>query len=188
MSRIRIDLRLAAASVLALAAGIGVLAITRPPQTVEALVAAADLPPGMPLAGLDLETRDLAPLPGLVPSRRLDRLSEHSLLIPLGKGEPLFESMLGAEGDRPHGVALTLSPGNSVQGQVVPGDAVDIYATSGGETSLLASRIVVLWVESGRGGLSGFDVALVLAVDEDLAPALIQAAHTGSIDLARVPR
>lgn len=187
MKAVRLDLRLMAASALALMAGLAVHLATRPEPTTEVLVAATVLPPGVPLAELEVDTRSLPPLPGLVEASRLDSVSQHSLLAALAPGEPLLESLLLPPGDRPDSVALTLDPSQAVQGDLLPGDRVDIYASGDEGTAQIAWDVLVLSV-GASSGMAGEQVALVLAADPDLAAAIIAAAAGSRIDLVRRAR
>jgi hypothetical protein len=76
--------------------------------------------------------------------------------------------------------------GHAVQGQLIAGDLVDIYVTDDLETRLLAASIKVISAEVDTVGLVGSDVALLLAVDDALAPRLVAAMQTAAIDLVRV--
>lgn len=187
MRAIRLDLRLVVASTLALVAGLAVHLATRPEPTTEVLVAAAVLPPGVPLADLEVATRSLPPLPGLVEASRLDSVAEHSLVAALAPGEPLLESLLLPPGDLPDSVALTLDPSQAVQGDLLPGDRVDLYASDDDGTTPIAWDVLVLSVGTA-GGMAGEQVALVLAADPDLAAAIIAAAAGARIDLVRRAR
>jgi hypothetical protein len=184
-----VDLRLAVAAILALAAGAGVPAVTRPAPQVEVLVAETPLPPGVRLADLPVTTRWMTPLPGLVPADQAAALADHSLAAALAPGDPLLSSLLMAPpADRPDVAALTLDPAHAVQGDLVAGDHIDVYVSRTGTTELLAPDVVVLAAAAGSGGLGGSDVSLLLAVDRDLARALIEAIHTAEVDLVRRPR
>ena len=189
MKRVRFDLRLAVAALMALAAGLGVLALTRPQPTVEALVAGAHLPPGVPLGDLNVESRAMSAAPGLIVLDELEALSDHSLAVGIAEGELLLDSLLvPPRADRPLAAAITLDLNHAVQGDLVPGDVVDVYATSAGETTLLAAAVVVTAVDHGSGSLGGREVSLVIAVDDSLAMEIIAATHSAAIDLVRRAR
>lgn len=187
MNRARLDLRLVAAAGLALIAGLVVLSLTQPPERISVLVAAEALPAGVPFESLALREEAVEPLHGLVPSDRSSDLTGWSLSVPIEKGAPLTESVLSPPpGSLPDLIAVTLEPGHAVQGRLVAGDAVDIYVTDDSGTRLLAESVAVIAAEIGSGGLAGGDVALLVAVDELLAPELVSAMRTAEIDLVRV--
>ena len=189
MRRIQVDLRLAVAAILAVTAGAVVHAVTRPAPQVEVLVAEAALPPGVRLGDLPVVGRWMTPLPGLVPADRAASLADHSLGAALAPGDPLLASLLVAPPtDRPDVAALTLDPAHAVQGDLVAGDRIDVYVSRMGATELLAPDVLVLAAATGSGGLGGSDVSLLVAVDRDLARALVDAVHTAEIDLVRRPR
>ncbi|HAX81303.1 MAG TPA: hypothetical protein DCY40_01890 [Actinobacteria bacterium] len=186
MKRVHLDLRLAGAAVLALIAGAGVHTLTRPVATVEVLVAAEALPPGVRLGDLALTIGSAPPLPGLVRAEQAEALADHTLGAALAPGDPILATLLvSPPGDRPDVAALTLDPAHAVQGDLVPGDRVDIYVSALGSTELLASDVLVLAASTGSGGLDGGDTSLLLAVDEDLAARLVAAVHNAEIDLVR---
>jgi hypothetical protein len=83
-------------------------------------------------------------------------------------------------------IAITLEREHAVQGSLEAGDLVDVYVTDETGTRLLAESITVISAELGVEGFGGIDVALLLAVDDLLAPALIEATQTASIDLVLV--
>ena len=189
MRRFHLDIRLAVAAVLAVAAGAAVHAITRPAPAIEVLVAAAPLPPGVRLGDLEVATLSMSPLPGLVSADRASELADHSLSASLAEGDPLLASLLVAPStDRPDVAALTLDPAHAVQGDLIAGDRIDVFVSRAGVTELLASDVLVLAATTGNGGLGGGDTALLLAVDRTLARELVEAVHTAEIDLVRRPR
>lgn len=184
--RLQVDLRLVFAGVLALAAGLGVHALTRPAPTVEAVVAAGPLPPGVPIADLPVATRSLPPDDGLLTRDDLAVMAGHSLATALDAGDPILRSLLVTPSGAGFDVmALTLDPAHAVQGALAPGDLVDIYATGIEGTIRLATEVLVLDAVLGAGGLGGSDVSLLVAVDDDLAHTLVAAARAGELDLVR---
>ena len=189
MRRVHLDLRLVIAGVLALGAGLAVHALTRPDPTIDAVVAAGPLAPGVRLADLPLTTRTMTAGPGLLASADLPSVADHALIAALDAGDPLLGALLAPPADSGRDIiGLTLDPAHAVQGAVVAGDRVDIYATSDDGTHRLATGVLVLDALAGAGGLGGNDVALLLAVDDDLALALVAAARGGQLDLVRLGR
>jgi hypothetical protein len=187
MSRIRLDLRLVAAAGLALLAGLGVWSLTRPPERVTVLVAAETLPAGMPLRDLALQEASVEPLSGLILAEEAAEFADWTLSVPVSGGSPLTAAvLLPPPGLIPDMIALTLEREHAVQGSLEAGDLVDVYVTDETGTRLLAESITVISAELGAEGFGGIDVALLLAVDDLLAPALIEATQTASIDLVLV--
>ncbi|MEX1208024.1 MAG: SAF domain-containing protein [Acidimicrobiia bacterium] len=187
MSRVRLDLRLVAAGALALIAGLTVLSLTRPAARVEVLVAAEALPAGVPLDTFAFTKTSVEPIAGLVLADQAPELVGWTLAVDLSEGAPLTDSILEPPpGAEPHLIAVTLEMGHAVQGQLIAGDLVDIYVTDDLETRLLAASVKVISAEVDTVGLVGSDVALLLAVDDALAPRLVAAMQTAAIDLVRV--
>jgi len=188
MRRIRIDLRLAAAAALALVTGLGVLALTRPPTRVTALVAAKPLPSGSVLGDAALQEIRTEAVDGLLLAGELDALAEHTIRVPIAQGWPLTHAVLeppaGTTSDL---LALTLERGHAVQGLLVPGDRVDIFVSDDVGTRLLATAVQVVAVELGDGGIGVDDVSMLIALDDRaLVPTLIGAMRTAALDLVLV--
>lgn len=188
MTRVRVDLRLVAAAGLALVAGLGVLALTRPAERVAVLVAGEPLPAGIRLADATLYEADIEPLDGLLLLDEAGDVAGWTLRVPVPAGAPLTHAMLAPpEGATPDLIGLTLDRAHAVQGRLDPGDLVDIYVTDDDSTRLLAAAVQVVSAEVGTGGLSGNDVSLLLAVEDgSLAPDLVAAIHAAAIDLVLV--
>lgn len=188
----RVDRRTAAGVVLAAAAALAVLVLTRPPTTVPTLVAAVDIPAGAPLAADDIAVRFVPSADGLVRGDGLGELAGWSLASPLAAGEPLLPSLLRAPARiaRPDVIAVALPESQAVLGQLAGGDYVDIYATTrdtGTEpaaTELLAADVYVVESRQDGGSLSGTAmVELLLAVDDELAGRLAAALHSAELDI-----
>ena len=189
MKRVQVDLRLLAAAAFAVAAGVAVHAATRPPATVDAIVAVEHVAPGTPLGDVALETRALPPLQGLVTADQLEQLAGHTVAASLAAGDPVLLSLLSpSPGSRPDVAALTLDPSHAVQGDLVAGDRVDVYVTALGTTTLLASNVLIVAAGTPEGSLASSGIPLLLAVDRDLARTLLEAVHTAEIDLVRRAR
>lgn len=188
MTRVRFDLRLVGAAVLALIAGLGVLALTRPPQRVAVLVAAEDLPAGAIVGEAALGEADVEPLDGLLLVDDVGDIAEWTLSLSIPAGAPITHAMISPPtGSTPDLVGLTLDRAHAVQGRIVPGDLVDIYITDDEGAHLLATGIQVVLAEVGSGGLGGNAVSLLLAVrDRSLVAELVTAIHSSAIDLVLV--
>ncbi len=189
MKRLQVDLRLVVAAVLALVAGVGVHTVTRPQPSIPVLVAAADLPPGVPLADLATEVRPMAPYPGLVSAAAASDLANHTLAVPLVAGDLLMASVLIAPpGSQPDVAALTLDRAHAVQGDLQAGDLVDIYVTDQAGSSLLAADVLIISATAAAGTFDDGTVALLIAVDRSLAQRLLAATHAAELDLVRRAR
>ncbi len=189
-----LDRRMVLGVVLAAVAAGFVLILTQPAATTPVLVAGADLPAGTPLGQLDLEVRRVTSPEGLVVGDSVGDLNEWVLSVPVSAGEPLVPSLLvpPAVLDAPEAFALTLDRSHAVQGKITVGDYVDVLLTTPGTmdavpiTMTVARAVYVLDVELGDNGFDADRVAVLLAVERDLAASLANAREAGTIDLVRV--
>ena len=189
MKRFQIDMRLIGAAVLALATGLGVHALTRPPAMVPVLVAAEDLAPGIPLSQLATEIRQLPAYPGLLTAATAESVGDHVLATRLTAGDPLLVSLLiPPRGTRSDIAAITLALEHAVQGDLVAGDLVDIYVSTAEATTLLAEDVLIVSAVSTGDGFGSGEVSLLLAVDPRLASLLVEATNVGELDLVRKAR
>jgi len=193
---LRFDRRTAVGLALALAAGIMVFALTRPPATVPVLVAEGPLPAGIPLEGLPVGVRRVPDAAGLVAGTDAAALDGWTLIAPLASGEPLVPSLLRAPERRSHPdvLALSLDRDRAVLGDLQAGDRIDVWVTTADEEGppvarLVAAAVYVVSAGPGPAGMGGSDrVDLLLAVDDSLAAALVSARQEGDLDLVRVAR
>jgi hypothetical protein len=182
--RIRIDLRLASAGILAIVTALTVLLVTAGDPKVEIAVAAEPMASGRPVAELSFKSRPVLDSTGLIESDHLVELSDHVLAVPLEQGDPLFRSALVAP-DTGHHVdllGLDLRPAAAVQGHLIAGDVIDVYAVDPFE--LLVTDVPVVMATTDEGSLGGGDVQLLLAVDDETATVLV-AASAGELHLVR---
>ncbi len=193
MSLPRVDRRTLLGAALAAAAALLMLVLTRPVATVPVLVAAADLPRGMPLTAADVTVRQLPGSAGLVEGDTIGELEGWSLAAPVAAGEPLLPSLLlpPARIEQPDLLAVSVPETQAVLGRIAAGDIVDVYATTGDldepATVLLAEEVYVVEARSEGSSVAGQRmVDLLVAVDDDLALLLTGAAHAGEIDIVRV--
>jgi hypothetical protein len=77
------DVRLMSAGVLAAVAALVVLMATAPPERIAIVVAGSDLPAGVPIGELDLESRDVESAVGLIAFEEVGELGE---CTPVGAG------------------------------------------------------------------------------------------------------
>lgn len=196
LSALRLDRRLLLGLLAAAAAGGLVLVLTRPAPRVAVLVADGPLPAGVELAGLPVGVRHLPNAAGLVAADSVDGLAEWTLAAPLTEGEPLLPSLLRPPERRfrPDVLALSLPRDRAVLGELQAGDLVDLYVTAGlldgpPATRLVAVDVYVVAAGPAPGGIAGSErVDILLAVDDALAAALVNARHEGDLDLVRVSR
>jgi Flp pilus assembly protein CpaB len=189
-----LDRRTLLGLLLAALSGIIVLTLTRPPALTPVLVAGGDINAGTPLGQVDLEVRRVSSADGLVAGDTIGDLSDWTIRVPLSAGEPLLPSLLvpPAVGLTPDALALSLDRAHAVQGQLVPGDTVDILVTSSSSlesnavTETVASGVYILSVDLGDTGFDADRVDVVLAVDAATASLIANARETGTIDLLRV--
>lgn len=195
--RLTLDRRTLAGVVLAVAAAGGTFALTQPPERTPVLVAGTDLPAGVPLSRLPVETREVDVGNGLVAADH--DLGGLVLSAPIRAGEPVLASLLEPEARlaAPDALALTIDSGHAAQGALMPGDLVDVYATfavidSGAErhvTERVAAGVLVIDADADDDGFgAGGEARILLAVDDELAEILVFALRTGEIDLVRVDR
>ncbi len=180
--------------VLAAAAALFVLLLTRPPDRIPILVASMDIPPGQALTADDVVVRYVESSEGLVEGATLGDLASWSLRAPIAAGEPLVPSLLQPPEllEAPNVIALSLDQSHAVLGRLVQGDRVDIYVTIGtgfGDepvTQLIATGVYVVESRPGGDGIDADRVDLLLAVDADLALTIAGAGRSGAVDLVRV--
>jgi Flp pilus assembly protein CpaB len=188
-----LDRRYLIGGILAGLAAILVLMVTHPPERTPVLVAGSDLVAGTPLAALDVGVRWVENPEGLVQGDSIGELGDWSLTIALAAGEPILASTIRPPEvvDAPHVFALALPSQHAALGRISSGDRIDIYLTSSGgfdtsaATVLVASEIYVVAVESSERAGGDPVVSMLLAVDDELAPILANAIHSGTIDVVR---
>lgn len=193
--RVRLDRRTLVGLAAAATAALLVLLLTRPGPAVPVLVAADDIPAGLPLGEAGLETRMVRSAEGLVAGDALGDLSDWTLSVPLRAGEPLLPSLLRPPERQaaPDVMALALEESHAALGRIGSGDLVDLYVTwpptvdQPPRTELLAAAVYVVEAQPGGSGLGGTpELALLVAVDDTLAGKLTAALRGGEIDLVRV--
>jgi Flp pilus assembly protein CpaB len=183
--RFHVDLRFLVAGVLALIAAGAVFVLTAPVTRISILVADDTLAPGARLGDLPIGERPMEPIPGTIAAADRQAVADLTLTVPVAAGSPILETMLASDRPTSDVVAVTLDPGNAAQGQLLPGDLVDLYVTDDEGTRLVASAVTVVDATIGAGGFAGSEVALLLAVDRGLAHAVIEGMRSGSLDLVR---
>lgn len=186
MRRLTLDSRMIGAALLATVAAVTVLLATRPPDTVEVVVARAPVAAGTPFASTDLEVRGFGVSDGLVLAADRDSLADHVFTINIPAGSPIPVAALDAPGSG-SGIdvlGLEIPSAAAVHGDLVAGDEVDVYITTD-PGAPVAQRVAVVGVLIDTSALGTGDVGLLLAVDEVLAPILVEAAAAESVHLVR---
>ena len=178
---------------LAALAALLVLWMTRPIPTVPVLVAGSDLPAGTPLSELDLSVKNTTDAGGLVVGDEPGELSDWVLVAPIASGEPILPSLLRPPEVQtaPDLLALQLDGAHAVLGRILPGDRIDIYASTSRpgeptETLLIASSVFVVDATVSDSAVNGDQIQLLLAVDDVLAATLAAAMNGSDLDLVRV--
>lgn len=188
--RLDVDLRLLGASLASLAAGLIVLFLTRGPATVETVVAARPLPPGVALGSLPLETVRVSDPGGAILSTDIATVAGMVLTAPLDTGDPILWSLLSEpEASRRNVIGLTLRPEQAVHGTLVAGDRVAVYAMRDDlPPHRLAPSVLVLSADAAGAGFGAGDVAVLLEVDERLTRQLVRSIHDLGVYLVKVNR
>ena len=159
-------------------------------------VAARPLRPGDPVTA-DAVRFEPIDLPDGVASASFQApadLEGRVLVAPVAEGELLQRGVLSDQGDAAAAaeVSLTLVRDRAVDGRLQAGDTVDVYATHGDGTSLVAEAVRVVAVSEAGGSLGGREVTVTLALtDQSRRVPVIHAARAGEVTLVRtthVPR
>jgi hypothetical protein len=180
------DVRLLSAGVLAAVAALVVLMATTPPERIAIVVAGSDLPAGVPIGELDLESRDVESAVGLIAFEEVGELGEHFLGSSLDVHSPVPRSLLIAPRSE-RGVdlmGLYLESAAAVHGRLRAGDVVDAYVVSEG-THLIAEAIPIVGAEIENTSLGSGRVRLLVAVADEVGPRLLAATEAGEIHLIR---
>jgi Flp pilus assembly protein CpaB len=176
------------AALLAATAAALVLFATRPPPTTAVLVTDAPAAAGTRIDDLDLSERLVSDASGLVLASDLGAISDAVLAVDLGAGVPIVEAVLARDGSSsPDVIGVDLPASAAVHGQLVPGDRVDLHL-AGEDGPLLEERVSVVSVFFEGSALGTGEVGLLLAVDEGVAPRIIDAMHGDGVHLVRVGR
>lgn len=110
------------------------------------------------------------------------------LVAPVGEGELLQRGVLSDQGQAAPAaeVSVTLARERAVDGRLQTGDTVDVYATHGDGTSVVAEGVRVIAVTDTGGSFGGREVTVTLALtDQAHRVPVIHAARDGEITLAR---
>lgn len=153
-------------------------------------VAARTLRPGDPVTA-DAVRFEPIDLPGSVASAAFQApadLEGRVLVAPVAEGELLQRGVVSDQGDATAAaeVSLTLVRERAVDGRLQAGDTVDVYATHGDGTSLVAEAVRVVAVSEAGGSFGGREVTVTLALtDQSGRVPVIHAARAGEVTLVR---
>lgn len=151
-------------------------------EQVEVCVAKRDLAAGETLDASSVETRlwvaDLLPAEAI---RSLDDVAGQTVSSTIVEGEVLSARKLGEVGsdlDVPDGLTAVSVPAKSVQvvgGAVSAGSKVDMYATGGTSTDLLAQDVLVLATSAGTSSKEGDVTWITIAIDPESVQEVVAA-------------
>ena len=131
----------------------------------------------------------MTPSPGLVLADQAASFADHSLAASLSPGDPILASLLIAPpADRPDVAASLSMPLTPSKATSLPGTASMSMCRAWVSPNSWHRMSWSSPPRPGSGGLGGSDVSLLVAVDQELAMALVEAVHTAEIDLVRRPR
>ncbi len=182
----QMDVRLLSAGLLAAVAALVVLMATAPPERTAIVVAGSDLPAGVPISELDLESRDVESTAGLIGLEDVGELGEHVLGSSLAAGSPIPRSLLFTPQSE-RGVdllGLYLESAAAVHGRLRAGDVVDVYVVSE-DTHLIAEAVAIVGAEVESTSVGSGRVRLLVAVADDVGPRVLAATEAGEIHLIR---
>jgi Flp pilus assembly protein CpaB len=199
----RLDLRVVIGLALPLAGVVGTVGVVqRAGERTPVLVMARDVPAGQLIGELDVRVVELGLAPGVATLGVQDRgrVVGRVASAPLAAGQVLDPAMVADPVPIEAGqvlMSVAVAPEHAAAGRLRAGDQVAVVASSPpdqpttgttGRAGVLLSPVPVISVtstadESGGGG----KLLVSLAVAEEQAPALAQAAH-GTVDLVLLPR
>ena len=180
-TRLKVDLRLLGAGLLAATVALVVLLVTSPPERTPILSAGSDLPAGVPFNELDVELREVEDVAGLIVAEMGGGLDAHVLMAPLAAGSPIPRSLLAApeQGRGSDLLGLDLDSAAAVHGWLHAGDLVDVYAV-GDEVTRIAEDVPVVDIVIDSTSLASGRVRVVLAVGDELGTGLLTAIGRGA--------
>jgi hypothetical protein len=132
---------------------------------------------------LDLTARSVPDATGFVLAESREALGDHTLVAALSAGSPLVADILRGPDEVAAAdvVGIEVESAAGVHGALVPGDSVDIYVAD--PVRRVAEGVQVIAIFSDPGTLGTGDIGLLLEVDDQLAPTVIEAAIERSIHL-----
>jgi Flp pilus assembly protein CpaB len=196
----RLDLRVVIGLALLLAGVVGTVGVVqRAGERTPVLVMARDVPAGQLIGELDVRVAELGLAPGVATLGVQDRgrVVGRVATAPLAAGQVLDPAVVAEPIPIEAGqvlMSVAVAPEHAAAGTLRAGDQVAVVASSppdqptAGRAGVLLSPVPVISVSSTTDETGGDGKLLVsLAVAEEQAPALAQAAH-GTLDLVLLPR
>jgi Flp pilus assembly protein CpaB len=196
----RLDLRVVIGLALLLAGVLGTVGVVQAAgERTPVLVMARDVPAGQVIGELDVRVAELGLAPGVAALGVQDRgrVVGRVASAPLAAGQVLGPTVVAEPIPIEAGqvlMSVAVAPEHAAAGTLRAGDQVAVVASSppdqptAGRAGVLLSPVPVISVTSTADESGGDGKLLVsLAVAEELAPALAQAAH-GTVDLVLLPR
>jgi Flp pilus assembly protein CpaB len=195
----RLDLRVVIGLALLLAGVVGTVGVVqRAGQRIPVLVMARDVPAGKVIGAQDLRVAELGLAPGVAALgvRDRGRVVGRVASVPLVAGQVLGPTAVAEAPPLEAGqvlMSVAVAPEHAAAGALRAGDQVAVVASSppdqpAARAAVLLSPVPVLSVVAPDPDAGGEGKLLVgLAIPEDQAPALAQAAH-GTVDLVLLAR
>jgi Flp pilus assembly protein CpaB len=196
----RLDLRVVIGLALLLAGVVGTVGVVQAAgERTPVLVMARDVPAGQLIGELDVRVAELGLAPGVATLgvRERGRVVGRVASAPLAAGQVLDPATVADPSPIEAGqvlMSVAVAPEHAAAGTLRAGDQVAVVASSppeqptAGRAGLLLSPVPVVSVSATTDEAGGDGKLLVsLAVAQEQAPALAQAAH-GTLDLVLLPR
>lgn len=194
----RIDLRVVVGLLLFV---VGVFAtsgfIRQANERTPVFVAARTLQPGQMLSPSDLRVAEVGLAPGVaaIPAGSVHDLAGKAVMSPLEEGQILSPASVAAGSALVPGqvaMSVAVAPSHAAGGALRAGDHVMVLSTQSPDrmsasTAVLLSEVEILSVETEDGAGVEPAVTVTVAISENDAPALAQAANSGVIDLVLLP-
>jgi Flp pilus assembly protein CpaB len=195
----RIDIRVVLGLLLF---ALGVLAssrlISQAQERTPVLVAARGLQPGHTIEAGDLRVAEIGLSPGVasLSASELDALVGRVLTAPVQEGQVMTPGTIASGPSLAAGevaISVGVAPQHAAGGSLRSGDRVALLATEDpnrptARTSVLLSDIEVIAVQEEQGSAVDPLQTVTLAVAYDDAAAVAQAANSGVLDLALLPK
>jgi Flp pilus assembly protein CpaB len=196
----RLDLRVVIGLALLLAGVVGTVGVVQAAgERTPVLVMARDVPAGQLIGELDVRVAELGLAPGVATLGVGDRgrVVGRVASVPLAAGQVLASTAVADPLPIEAGqvlMSVAVAPEHAAAGTLRAGDQVAVVASSSpeqptaGRAGLLLSPVPVIAVSPSTDETGGDGKLVVsLAVAEEQAPALAQAAH-GTLDVVLLPR
>lgn len=194
----RIDLRVVVGLLLFI---VGILAtsglVRQAKERTPVLVAARSLEPGETLQSEDLRVAEMGLASGVatVSADDLDSVVGQELTSPVEAGQVLAPGAIASGPSFSAGqvaLSVAVAPSRAAGGSLRSGDRVMLLGTEDPDrptarTTILLSSVEVISVDEAQGPGVEPNLTVTLAVEQDDAPAVVQAANSGVLDLVLLP-